>query len=282
VTQARSRAGTEYEGDVSLTMVILAAGMGTRFGGPKQLVGVGPSGECVLDYNAHDVVGAGFTRLVVVTRPELEDEVHAVLDRGAAGRVTTDVVLQRVPDDRSIPWGTAEATALGAADVDGPFGVCNSDDLYGPGSFRILGDHLRATPDEGALVGFALGSTVPPEGEVSRALVRTDGSRVVGVTELHGIDRAAVADRDALCSMNLWGMPASFLPQLRRFVDIGQAAGPDELLLPDAVQAAIDGGLVVRLLPSDEPWAGLTNPGDLGLVRARAASGWPSPLWGPR
>jgi hypothetical protein len=100
---------------------------------------------------------------------------------------------------------------------------------------------------------------------------------VLGVIERHGIDRANA--EDVLCSMNLWGMPTSFVPRLRTFVAARQRTSDDEVLLPDAVQAAIDDGLVVRVVPSDEQWAGMTNPADIELARAHAAVNWPSPLW---
>ena len=273
-------------------MVILAAGMGSRFGGPKQLVGVGPAGECILDYNAHDAVVAGFDRLVVVTRPELETDVRAVLDVGAGRRVPIEIAFQHIPDSRPKPWGTAEAVlvALDAVALHaggGPFAVANSDDLYGPLSFSLLADQLRAEPDDGALIGFPLGTTIPPVGAVSRGVVRSAGDRVEGITEVHGVSRGAAGalepadlDPDALCSMNLWGLPASTVPAIREFVKSGMATiGDGELLLPNAVQALLDDGLVVRLLRSPEQWAGMTNPEDIDDVRGRASAGWTSPLW---
>lgn len=288
-----SAAVTPDAAGVPLTMVILAAGMGSRFGGPKQLVGVGPAGECILDYNAHDAVVAGFDRLVVVTRPELEKDVLAVLDGGAARRAKVDIAFQHIPEARPKPWGTAEAVlvALDAVGLDaggGPFGIANSDDLYGPRSFSLLAEQLRATPDDGALIGFPLGTTIPPVGAVSRGVVRSAGGRVEGITEVHGVSRGeagaltpADLDADALCSMNLWGLPASTVPGIRAFVESGmETIGDGEILLPNAVQALIDEGLVVRLLPTPEQWAGMTNPDDIDGVRARAASGWASPLWG--
>jgi hypothetical protein len=276
-----------------LTMVILAAGMGSRFGGPKQLVGVGPADECILDYNAHDAVVAGFDRLVVVTRPELDAAVRLVLDAGAAQRVPVEIAFQHIPAERPKPWGTAEAVlvALDAAGLDagdGPFAVDNSDDLYGPRSFSLLADQLRAAPDEGALIGFPLGTTIPPVGAVSRGVVRSADGQVEGITEVHGVSRGDSGalvppelDPDALCSMNLWGLPSAAVPVIRQFVKTGMATiGDGELLLPNAVQALLDDGLVVRLLRSPEQWAGMTNPEDIDDVRHRATTGWTSPLWG--
>lgn len=265
---------------MTATIVILAAGIGSRFGGPKQLVPVGPGGESILDYNIHDAVSAGFGRVVVVTRVELESEVEVVVNRSAGG-ARAAVRLQRVPAGRSKPYGTADAVLAAARDVSGAFGVANADDLYGTGSFEALRRHLDDEPSSGAIVGFRLADTVPAEGSVSRALLAHDGNRISRVVEVHGIHRQAggwqpaevdgfgrLSD-DALVSMNLLGLPAWVMDEIRGAVDAFIAAGADgEIYLPELVGGLVaTGRLPVALLRSDEAWAGMTNPEDLELVR---------------
>jgi molybdopterin-guanine dinucleotide biosynthesis protein A len=276
-------------------MVILAAGMGSRFGGPKQLVPIGPAGESILDYNAHDAARAGVDRIVAVTRPELQEAVGARLEASTRG-VETVVALQHLPPGRTKPLGTTEAVLVGAAHVDGPFGVANADDLYGPDSFVAAVRCLRQAPDTAAVVGFPLGHTVPTAGSVSRALLQvgTEGQdRIVGIHEVHGISRAGagwipaevpgvglVGDR-TMVSMNLWAFPLSMVALLREALDEFVAAGSrEELLLPEVVGRLVGAGRArVDLVTSDERWSGLTNPDDVDLVRQHAAERWRSPLW---
>ena len=276
-------------------MIVLAAGMGTRFGGPKQLVPIGPSGETILDYNTHDAAAAGFDRIVVVTRPELDADVTRVVANGVGHIADVCVALQQIPSGRSRPLGTADAVAAAADLVDGPFGVANADDLYGPHSFEVLHDHLRAATAVAAVVGFPLDETVPPAGAVSRAILdAADDGVVSAVVEVHGIERAPgggwlpeqVPDLgpltgDELISLNLWGFPADAMGAIhdavRRFV----AAGADgEIYLPVEVSKLVAAGrLRLIVLKSTERWAGITNPEDLAVARAHAAARWPSPLW---
>jgi hypothetical protein len=273
---------------MGLTMVVLAAGMGSRFGGPKQLVPIGPSGECILDYNAHDAARAGFDRLVVITRPELDAEVREVVAQGVGRLVDTRIVLQRIPAGRTKPLGTADAVATAAAEVDGPFGVANADDLYGAGSFLALREQLAAHGDQGANVGFRLGDTVPLEGSVSRALVQTsDDGFVTEVTEVHGIHRTPdgwdppqLTD-DTLVSMNLWGFPLETMAAMAEARDRFVAtAAEGEVFLPTEANGLIASGrLRVALLSTTESWAGLTNPDDIVGVRAFVAARGDSPLW---
>lgn len=280
-------------------MVVLAAGMGSRFGGPKQLVPVGPAGETILDYNAHDALAAGFDQLVVVTRAELEDDVHAVINGGAALRAPIHVVLQDVPVGRIKPLGTADAAASASKLVDGPFGVANADDLYGPGAFATLARSLRTSTSgtkysEGAVVGFPLETTVPSEGSVSRAVLRVDpAGMLTDLVEVHGVARTPAGwtpksvpgigplSGSEHVSMNLWGLPHWVMDALALAVDEFDAQDSDrEIYLPEVLRdLVITGRLTVRMLRTEEPWAGMTNPEDIELVRQHASQRWPSPLW---
>jgi len=277
-------------------MVVLAAGMGSRFGGPKQLVPIGPSGESILDYNAHDAAVAGFDRIVIVTRPELERDVAELVDRGVGRVVETQVALQTVPERHSKPRGTADAVAAAAPFVHGPFAVGNSDDLYGPSSFQILHDHIQEHPGIGAAVGFALEETVPEAGAVSRAFLHIDDAgHVHEVVEVHGIQRrvdggwspsevpgVGLLTGDRPISMNLWGFPAGVMGALAEAVAVLMAdADEGEIYLPREVSRLVAAGVLpMVVLTSSERWSGITNSADIGDAREHAAARWPSPLWG--
>lgn len=266
---------------MALILVVLAAGMGSRFGGPKQLTPVGPNGESILDYNLRHGTDAGFDRLVVVTRPELLDQVTA--------RVPGDVVvtLQDIPDGRAKPYGTAHAVMTAAAHVDDAFAVCNADDLYGADAFAALARQLRTTPDDAAIVGFTLQNTVPERGAVSRALLVCEGDAIRSVIEVHGIERRgadwvpATVDGfgavtgDALVSMNLIGLPLSVMAEVERAVADFIASGAEgEVFLPHVVNdLARQERVRVRLVTGAGQWVGLTNPEDLDVVRAHLARG---------
>jgi len=286
---------------VPLTLILMAAGMGSRFGGPKQLTPVGPNGESILDYNAHDAAAADFDRVVVITRAELLDQVTERVDRGVGKVVPTEIVLQQVPEGRSKPLGTAEAVSLAAPFVDGPFGVANSDDLYGAAAFRLLGDHLRDIthrddPDApGAVVAYRLADTVPEgTGPVTRGVLSSrDGEHLDVIVEVHGVERAGDGWRPQEVegigritggepvSANLWGLPAWAMDPMQEAVDDFVESGAEgEVYLPEVVGALVASGrLTVKLLPTPEPWCGMTNLEDLPLVREQAAARWRSPLW---
>jgi bifunctional N-acetylglucosamine-1-phosphate-uridyltransferase/glucosamine-1-phosphate-acetyltransferase GlmU-like protein len=284
-----------------LTLILMAAGMGSRFGAAKQLTPVGPHGESILDYNARDGTVGGFDRLVIVTRKELLDEVVERAESGVAKRLPTEVVLQEVPRGRSKPLGTAEAVSRAAPYVDGPFCVANSDDLYGPRAFRALAQHLRdmeadeCRDDAGAVVVYRLADTVPEgDGSVTRAVLSSrDGEHLDRIVEVRDVERAdggwtprhvpgigPITGAEPV-SMNLWGLPAVTIDAVQEAVDAFIAEGADgEIYLPEVVGDLVTAGrLVVRMLPTPDLWCGLTNPEDLPRVREHVASRWPAPLW---
>lgn len=274
------------------TLVIMAAGMGSRFGAPKQLTPVGPHDETILDYNTHDGVTAGFGRIVVVTRPELEEQVQAGLAAGCGPRVETHVVLQTIPEGRTKPLGSAEAVLTAAGHVDGFFGVANADDLYGPGAFRALSDWTPPDGQTAVVVAYPLAETVPASGRVTRALLEVEGLVVTDVAETPGIGHegegltVAGGGRDLTgqerVSMNLWGLPGWVMDRVREQVDsFRRSAGTtDEIYLPELLGGlSRSGSLKVQWVPSGERWAGVTNPDDLGTIREFLKAARPEPLW---
>jgi choline kinase len=278
---------------VTAAIVVLAGGIGSRFGGPKQLVPVGPGGESILDYNVHNAVAAGFERVIVVTRAELADQVEAVVSRATAGNAEFSITLQQIADGRTKPYGTAEAVWTTAAIVDDAFGIANADDLYGPAAFRSLYAHVSSNDVDGAIVGFALADTVPPYGAVTRGLLRCEGDEVKAIMEVRGIQRdgdtwqpasvegiGRITGRE-LISTQLLALPPRIMEDIGKAVDKFIASGNDgEILLPEVIgELLASGALRVRLLGGGDEWAGMTNPEDLEAVRQYVRERWPTPLY---
>lgn len=299
----------------------MAAGMGRRFGGLKQLAAVGPSGQALMDYSLHDALAAGFDRVVLVVRSEVEAEMAAHLARFWPSSVPVVVVCQdRGPGmadadgptaellrARSKPPGTAHAILAARPHVAGPFAVVNADDLYGPEAFATLASHLKAPPPtrSHALVGFRLDHSIVGDGPVKRGVCRTDSfGYLLAISERDvevrddGRYRTSwdsseeVVDGSTLVSMNMWAFGPSLFEHLEsgfeRFVSSGLAATDAEFLLPDVVAGIVadDAGAVV-VLPTDARCLGITNREDLDKVRgeidALVADGrYPEPLWPSR
>ncbi|MCA9737319.1 MAG: NTP transferase domain-containing protein [Gemmatimonadetes bacterium] len=278
------------------TLVVLAAGLGRRFGGPKQLEPLGPHGESLLELTLHDAWSAGIGHAVLVTRAELEVPLRDRLQRGAARALALDFALQEVDAATGKPWGTAHAVSAAAPHVRGPFGVVNADDLYGRAALAALADSLAAlrpgapsAPVRGVLVAYPLDRTLSSNGGVSRGACVTDAAhRLLGIEETLGLEATpagAVRGRrldgtsvtlpgTTPVSLNLWGFEAGVLPLLAasfaRFRE--RASAGEEHQLPTAVAEAVQSGqLVVTVRPTDAEWIGVTHPADAAPVRARLA-----------
>ena len=275
--------------DAPVTLVGLAAGSGSRFGGPKQLEPLGPGGETMLDFAIHDALRGGFDAVVLIIRREMRD----AFDRGVVARwgeaLPISFAYQDVPAGRK-PWGTVDAVLAAASQIDGAFGVVNADDYYGARAYQELGAFLRRaelSDREYAVVGFPLGETLSESGGVTRALLRTspDG-RLEHIEEMFEIVRrdAGAAARAAdgitrevplstLVSMNMWGFTPAAFPQLSRGFETFRSANQHdpraELPLPTLVESLVqDRAARVHVLRGEGPWCGVTYPDD----RERVAS----------
>lgn len=295
------------------TLVLLAAGVGSRYGGPKQIDPVGPGGATLIDYAVYDAVRVGFTHVVLVVGPGSADAVRRAVDTKLAARVKVDLVRQdaalpegfRPPPGRTKPWGTGHALVAAAPFVEGRCAILNADDFYGRASFRLLAQWMQtAHPrDEHALVAFELKTTLSPAGPVNRGICRVDeqgflrqirevlhivgeGDAATYPAEGGAIERLAA---DTPVSLNFWGFAPGILPAFevafRRFLDENAESTEAELFLPEVVQERIDAGEArVRVLPGGGPWAGLTYPEDrVHLVRVleerTRAGDYPRELW---
>jgi len=272
------------------TLVVMAAGVGSRYGGVKQLAPVGPDGEAFLDFAIAGAVEAGADKVVIVVRTEIADDVrgHVEARHGALASAGVDVAYvhqDRHGPQRAKPWGTGHAALSAAPEVDGPFVICNADDYYGAAAFTALADPLpELGSDEAALCGYRLGYTLPAQGTVSRGVCAVDGGRLVGIVEHHGVarradgvivstDPEAVLGESAVVSMNLW----AFQPVMLDWIDEGfgrflDTCGDDpdaEYIPPEIVATKMaEGALTVHAVTTDHHWTGITNPQDLFSARA--------------
>ena len=273
---------------VDPTLVIMAAGLGSRFGGVKQLAQVGPDGEAIIDFSIADAVAAGFGRIVVIVRADIEADVREHLGRRHAGRGAEWVYVRQ--DDlgppRAKPWGTAHAILSAARAIDGPFAVINADDYYGPSSYELAAECLgRVGPGQAANVAFEIGQTVPPSGSVTRGVTKVDDGWLVAIVETEGCERladgrysagGAIVAGGTPVSMNLWCFHPAILDDLtERWLAFQERAAGDpkaECQLPTVVGELMAADrLRVEVVRSGEQWIGITNPEDLELTRAALA-----------
>ena len=288
----------------ALSLVVLAAGIGSRFGGTKQLAEVGPSGEAIVDYTIFDAGRAGFERIVMIVRTDLVDVVGAHLRRHHGEGFAPTVVLQDTfGPPRAKPWGTGHALLATADAVPGSFGVVNADDFYGAGALAQLAEALRGddAPTAHHLIAYRLARTLSPSGSVSRGVcdVGPQGD-LRSIVEHVAIGRDAVGKitsrdgktlpDDTLVSMNLWGLRPSIYTALRAEWDgflAERGADPQaEFWLPAVVGDLVARGeATVRAHATEADWSGITYPEDLAEARARvgalvAAGAYPERLSG--
>ena len=300
------------------TLVIMAAGIGSRFGGGiKQLAPVGPSGEIIMDYSIYDAVEAGFDKVVFVIRKDLEKDFREVIGNRIEKYVDVSYVFQELDDipekykgkfvGRTKPWGTGQAILCCKDAVDSPFLVINADDYYGKEAFREAYSYLTNIPDAGkiqiCMVSFILKNTLSENGGVTRGLCQVDANGMLSsITETHNIEkigsRAVVrtdgaereVDPDSPVSMNMWGLTPEFFEILEKgfdeFLDETESDNlKSEYLLPTIIGGLLEKGRIdVRVLKSEDQWFGVTYKEDreavVAAVRALVDSGtYPSTLY---
>ena len=285
------------------TLVILSAGIGSRFGGLKQIRSVDGHGHAIIDYSLYDARRAGFRKVVFVIKHEIEEDFKAAIGRRIEKYFDVRYVFQQldclpegcaVPEGRVKPWGTGHAVACCAEAVDGPFAVINADDFYGPSAFSALYGFLKAErgANEHAMVAYLLRNTVTENGYVARGVCRVENGFLADVVERthiekRGADAAYTEDGvryiplsgDSPVSMNCWAFGREMLDELvARFPRwFAEAAQKDplraEYFLPSVANALIqDGRASVRVLPCTETWYGITYQEDLpNVIHAIAA-----------
>ena len=280
------------------TLVVMAAGMASRYGGNKQITGMGPNGEILLEYSVCDAIRAGFSKVVFIIRPDMLDAVKQICGDKLAKKIEVDYAFQdysslpawyTVPEGRVKPFGTVHAVLCARDCVKEPFAVINADDYYGVDSFQKMHDFLVAAgePSRAAMVGYRLKNTVSIHGAVTRGVCRVVDGRMVDVDEVAKIRLYAdgrIADTsagepgrdldpEALVSMNFWGFaPELFDAMQRYFEDFLKKADPADLkaecLLPVMVDSLLKSGdITVDMLETDSVWFGVTYKEDRPLVQ---------------
>ncbi|MBD5289748.1 MAG: nucleotidyltransferase [Bacteroides sp.] len=290
------------------TLFILAAGMGSRYGGLKQLDGLGPSGETIMDYSVYDALRAGFGKIVFVIRHDFEQEFREKVISKYEGHVPVEVVFQEIdalPEgvsrdpERTKPWGTGHAVLMGKEVIKEPFGVINADDYYGADSFRILADFLRSVEGkkgEYCMVGFNIENTLSENGGVSRGFCQVSPEGfLTGVQECHGIQRKgeeliqvlpdgseAPFPEDASVSMNMWGFTPDFfdysMEAFLAFLAEHSMELKSEFYIPTVVNNLIkEGKITLKVLPTPSKWFGVTfaadRPATVAMFRSLVDAG---------
>ncbi len=263
------------------TLLIMAAGMGSRFGGLKQMAPLGPSGQVIIDYSVYDAVRAGFDKVVLIVKKENEADFREVVGRRIEKLIDVAYVHQlpgdlpagfQYPTGRVKPWGTGHAVFSAREAVTTPFAVINADDYYGPASFRLVHEQLL-TPSPESLVGFALGNTLTESGTVSRGVCTVEDGYLAGVVEHTALDKNSGIPLDTIVSMNLWGFGTDIFSALEsdfcRFLREMPDPMKSEFYLPGVVDRAIrERGARYRVLQTPERWYGVTYREDAEGVRA--------------
>jgi dTDP-glucose pyrophosphorylase len=300
-------------------LIVMAGGIGSRYGGLKQVEPIGPNGEIVIDYAIYDALRSGFGKIIFVIRREIEEVFRERIGRKIEQRADTTYVFQEienvppgfsVPEGRKKPWGTGHAVLSCKEAVDRPFAVINSDDFYGPGAFTTLASFLQGASDpvegpyEYAMVGYVLRNTLSEHGSVARGVCAvTPEGYLAGVQERTKIqpfgDEIRYSENgsewtpipaDSLVSLNTWGFTPSFIGELEARFPVFLEKNADNLekaeyFLPGVVNELLQEGRArVKVLPVTEKWFGVTYPDDRPAVQAaireRVRRGvYPEKLW---
>lgn len=277
------------------TLLVLAAGMGSRYGGLKQLDGVGPHGETIMDYSVYDAMRAGFGKVVFVIRHDFEDDFNARVLSKYKNHIPVTVVYQEtdslpegytVPEDRTRPWGTGHAVMMGADAINEPFAVINADDFYGRNAFEVMADFLKDSENKQGrycMVAFKVGNTMTENGSVSRGVCTVDDNNCLSSIverrriEFDGDHNPVFIDEETEqpnrldvttpVSMNLWGFTPDFFvhsqKEFKRFLDLFSNDNKREFYIPNVVDFLINNGKAsVRVLTTDSRWFGVTYAND--------------------
>ncbi len=275
------------------TLFVLAAGMGSRYGGLKQLDGLGPHGETIMDYSIYDAIHAGFGKIVFVIRKDFEQDFREKILSKYEGHIPVEVVFQSItdlpegytcPEDRTKPWGTNHAVLMGKNAIKEPFAVINADDFYGRNAFEVIAKELSRPRDrkgDYCMVGFRVGNTMTENGSVARGVCSTKDGNLESVVERTAISydkegRIVFTDENGTeqtldpatpVSMNLWGFTPDYFDyserEFRRFLDRYINTPKSEFFIPLAIDTLIKSGEAsVKVRDTDSIWFGVTYAAD--------------------
>jgi len=296
------------------TLFVLAAGMGSRFGGLKQVEPIGPGGEAIIDYSIFDAIRTGFGKVVFVIRESFGEAFKEKFDNLLKGKIEVEYVYQEleflpkgfsVPEGREKPWGTAHAILMGENVINEPFAAINADDFYGANSYKVMAEFLISSDNEKeySMVGYKLNNTLSEFGTVSRGICETDDSEILTkISERHEIGESGNAiaftddngirlplTGDEIVSMNFWGFKPSLFKNLEtsfiNFLKKNIITPKSEIYIPNVVFDLIaEEKAFVKVLKADSPWFGVTYKEDKPYVVEKLNSliengDYPEKLW---
>ena len=267
-----------------VSLVIMAAGLGTRFGAPKQLVSVGPENEIFLDYAIRAALEEEIRKVVIVTRSVLNEQLKKHLSQYRQSDLLIEIVNQdEFEPKRDKPWGTGHAVVTALDKTDGPIIVMNADDYYGPNALKQILDAFN--PKTPAILAFKLKNTLPETGSVSRGILSVVDEKLLSIRETHEIrseghviksqDQTSISG-DTDVSMNLWSLPPECLKILKEqwdsFIAVNSSDEEAEFLLPHAIEEQrLNNKIEIDVIRTNESWIGVTNPEDLDTARSALA-----------
>ena len=291
----------------NLTLLVMAAGMGSRYGGLKQLDKVGSNGETIIDYSVYDAIQAGFSKIIFIIRRDIEDQFKMQITDKYSGRFTVEFAFQEIndlpngfscPNGREKPWGTGQAILCSKKLIHEPFTVINGDDYYGRESFNVIADYYNNGGDQLSMVGFRLDKTLSDFGPVTRGVCTVENDILVTVVETENIEkkgdsissnRNITLDGSEPVSMNMWGFtPALFNYLHEDFVNFLKDEGKElksEFLIPTVINNLVQNNQEeVYVLRSNASWFGVTYKEDKPLVITKIqelinSRIYPSPLF---
>lgn len=295
------------------TLLILAAGIGSRYGGIKQMDQIGPSGESIIDYSVYDAIRAGFKKVVFVLNPNIIDDFKDVYENRLKGKIETKYILQEISNipvgikfnkDRVKPWGTAHAVMVAKNFIHEPFAVINADDFYGKEAYKVMSDYLgqlKTESSEYSMVGYRLKNTLSENGSVSRGICTLESgflSDVVERTKIYKENSKIIFEEDgckneisgeSIVSMNFWGFSPKFFAQMeedfKKFIMLNANNLMAEFYIPFVVNNLIVSNKAkVKVLTSESSWFGVTYKEDkqktINQINTLVKNGkYPAKLW---
>ena len=276
----------------NLSLLVMAAGMGSRYGGLKQLDQVGPNGETIIDYSVYDAIKAGFTKVVFIIRKDFEDQFKSQITEKYSEKIDIAFAFQNLddlpdsflcPDGREKPWGTGHAILSAKELIDAPFVVINGDDFYGQESFNVIADYYNNGGNQFSMVAFRLDKTLSSHGAVTRGVCDIKSKKLISIIETEDIEKKEkkiLSNRDITfkgsepVSMNMWGfLPSLFNYLSKGFIEFLNAEGNElksEYLIPSVINNLIQNKLEeIHVLRSNASWFGVTYKQDKPEVKRK-------------
>ena len=276
-----------------MTLLVMAAGMGSRYGGLKQLDAVGPNGETIIDFSVYDAIRAGYNKVVFIIRKDFEKQFKQKISNKYKNKIDVEIVYQdlndlpgsfRCPNERSKPWGTGHAILAARNAISEPFVAINGDDFYGKESFEVISNYYSSVNSGFAMAAFQLDKTLSENGSVSRGICEQNSNELVTVVETHDIkknsagiiecDRAISLLGSELVSMNMWGFTPTLFDHLEKmfndFLTDNISDLKSEFLIPSVINDLIEKNIEkVKVLKTQSTWFGVTYVEDKAFVESQ-------------